>query len=177
MKVINLILVLWHKYRLSKIKFNFKNKNVIISRNFKITNFANLILQEDIYIGENAVINSYGKVFINNGVIIGPNITIYTANHNFKEDLQSIPYDSKLDVRNVTIEENVWIGGNVIIIPGVPIGEGSIVGAGSVVVKNIEPFSIVGGNPAKKIGERDIEKYRTLKKDNKIYLKLKLNAK
>ena len=56
----------------------------------------------------------------------------------------------------IIIEDNVWISSNCVILPNCKIGEGSIVAAGAVVTKDIEPYSIVGGIPAKKIGNRDI---------------------
>ena len=58
------------------------------------------------------------------------------------------------EVDPIVIEDDVWIGARVIILKGVTIGKGSIIGAGSVVTKDVEPYSIVGGNPAKLIRKR-----------------------
>jgi len=55
--------------------------------------------------------------------------------------------------REIVIEKDAWLGAGVIVLPGVKIGEGAIIGAGAVVTKDVEPFTIVGGVPAKKIGE------------------------
>lgn len=115
-----------------------------------------------------------GKVFINNGTIIGPNITIHSANHNYR-NAKYIPYDETFDYRPVIIGVNVWIGGNVIIVPGAEIGEGSIIGAGSVVSGKIPALSIVVGNPAKIIRKRDDKHYFELKENNRIYLKAKFS--
>lgn len=126
-----------------------------------------------IYIGPNADINGLGEVVIKDGVIIGPNLIIHSANHKFR-DSKFIPYDETFEFRKVVIDENVWIGGNVIITPGSHIGEGCIIGAGCVVSGNIPPLSIVVGNPCQIIKSRDEAHYYKLKKEGKIYLKNKL---
>ena len=64
-----------------------------------------------------------------------------------------------------------------LIIPGVTIGEGSVVGAGSVVTKNVPPGSVVGGNPAKIINQRDMEQYERMKREKKFYLTRKYGLK
>jgi len=125
-----------------------------------------------IYIGPGAYISGWGGVSIANGTIIGPNLAIHSANHNFKNS-KYIPYDETFDFRKVTIGENVWIGANVIIVPGAEIGEGCIVAAGTVVSGNIPPLSIIAGNPCKVIKQRDAEHYFKLKTENLIYLKNK----
>ena len=103
-------------------------------------------------IGINASIS--GKVVIGDHVMMGPNCTIYTRNHVF--DRTDIPMDQQgfYPHKPVVIEDDVWIGGQVIILPGVVIGTGSIVGAGAVVTKDVPPYAIVGGNPAKVIKYR-----------------------
>ena len=98
----------------------------------------------------------------------GQNITIITDNHNYDSDI-SIPYDKIRIQKPVIIKDFVWIGHGVIIMGGVTIGEGVIIAAGSVVTKSIPDYAIVGGNPAKVIKYRDIEKFRILK-ENKAFL-------
>lgn len=131
---------------------------------------------DNVYIGPNAEINGLGQVEIYSGVIIGPNLIVHSANHRFRE-AKSIPYDEYFDFKKVTICENVWIGGNVIITPGSEIGEGCIIGAGCVVSGKIPPLSIVVGNPCQIIKSRDKEHYEKLKDENQIYLKLKTKNK
>lgn len=162
-----------HRLFLRLLKFGNIGTNVEISLGFNILNPKDISLGSDIYIGPYCNLYGHGGIKIDSGVIIGPHLTIYSANHNYKYDLEAIPYDNKLDKKMVIIQENVWIGGNVIILPGIVIGEGAIVAAGSVVTKNVPPFNLVGGNPAKKIGERNIDDYIKLKKEGKIYFKLK----
>ncbi len=154
-------------------KLNKSGSNNSISSSIVIYYPERVSLGNFIYIGPNAEINGLGGVEIMNGVIIGPNLVLHSANHSFK-DSKYIPYDETFDFRKVTIGENVWIGGNVIITPGSNIGEGCIVGAGCVVSGTIPPLSIIVGNPCRVIKSRDSEHYYRLKKENKIYLKEKL---
>jgi acetyltransferase-like isoleucine patch superfamily enzyme len=173
--IIKMIHELFQKIKLKRLLSNLK----LIGNNNKISSSTIIYYPERvslgnyIYIGPNAEINGLGEVEIMNGVIIGPNLVIHSANHNFK-DSKYIPYDETFDFRKVTIGENVWIGGNVIITPGSNIGEGCIIGAGAVVSGTIPPLSIVVGNPCKVIKSRDSDHYYRLKSENKIYLKEKI---
>ena len=165
-----------HSYKLKNIKSNRLSLKSQISKGFKIIRKDNLIIEDYVYIGPNSFISCFGKVTIKRGTIIGPRIVIHTANHNYINEIKAIPYDSELLIKDVIIEENVWIGDSVIILPGITIGEGSIIAAGSVVVKDIPKFSIVGGNPAKVIKERpNIQDYLKNKELDNIYLKSKRN--
>lgn len=174
--ILNRIKKALHKIKLKKIKFKEMGKNIEIAHNFKFIYPENITIMEHTYIGPNCTIYAHAEIFISRGTIIGPNLTIYSANHNFSENATSIPYDKKLNKSEICIGENVWIGGNVILLPNTKIGEGSIIGAGSVIAKEIPPFSIVVGNPAKIIGQRNITKYKELKEADLIYMKEK-NAK
>jgi acetyltransferase-like isoleucine patch superfamily enzyme len=94
-----------------------------------------------------------GKVTLGNNVMIGPNTTIPGANHNFEK--VDIPMNAQGNtIKGTTIEDDVWIGANSVVLDGITIGKGSIVAAGSVVTKNIEPYSIVCGVPAKLLRKR-----------------------
>lgn len=86
--------------------------------------------------------------------MMGPNVTIYGSNHVF--DSTDIPM-RKQGMKKyppVVIEDDVWIGGHVIIMPGLTIKKGTIIGAGSIVTKNFPEYSIIGGNPAKFLKSR-----------------------
>jgi len=148
------------------------NKTIQLQTDIIVSNPENLTIQDYVYIGPNAHIQALGGVTIKRGVIIGPDLRIYSANHRFRK-AESIPYDSTYIKKPVIIEENVWIGGGVTIVPGTIIGEGSIIGAGTVLSGKIDPLSIVIGNPCKVISKRNEEEYFKLKTDDKIYLKLK----
>lgn len=83
---------------------------------------------------------------------MGPEVMIYTANHNIARNLKII--EQGMDVKPVRIENDVWIGSRAIILPGVTIKKGAVIAANAVVSKNVEEYEIVGGVPAKKIGQR-----------------------
>lgn len=164
----------FYKLRLRKTLKNLKQLGENCEIHYLTSIFCSnrLSLGSDIYIGPNAEINALGGIEIKNGVIIGPNLIIHSANHRFR-NAKSIPYDEFFEFKKVIINENVWIGGNVIITPGSEIGEGCIIGAGTVISGKIPPLSIVVGNPCKVIKSRDKEEYHKLKEEDKIYLRLK----
>lgn len=163
-------------YKIFRMKKRINCRNIILKEGFDIADIRNVEFGDYIYIGDNFKVWGTGKLKFRENVIIGPNVTIMTSNHNFKEDIQYIPYDSKNIDKTTIINSNVWIGANVSIVPGVTIGEGAIVGMGSVVTKDVDPLTIVGGNPASKIGEREKEKYYELKLKNRFYLKHKFKS-
>lgn len=80
---------------------------------------------------------------------------------------EKIPYGKGHTYKEVVIDDFVWLGSDVIISGNVHVGEGAIVAIGSVVVKDVPPCAIVGGNPAKVIKYRDIEHFEKLKKEEK----------
>ena len=106
-------------------------------------------------------------------VIIGDNFhsgiecMIITDSHNYEGE--AIPYDDTVISKDVVIEDNVWLGNRVIILPGVRIGEGAIIQAGSVVVNDIPKYAIAGGHPAKVFSSRDKDHYEKLKKEGKFH--------
>lgn len=144
-------------------------KNVHLGKKSNIT-LSNTYVGNNVSIGDNAIfMSTIAKIFIGNYVMFGPGVTIITGNH--RTDVigeRMIDVHNKLEEndQDVVIEEDVWIGANVTILKGVTIGKGSIVAAGSVVTKSIQPYSIVGGNPAKLIRKRfsqyEIEKHESI---------------
>lgn len=95
-----------------------------------------------------------GDIRIGNNVMMGTDCRMYTRNHAF--DRLDVPMNQQgfTEVRPIIIEDDVWIGSNVIILPGVHVGTGAVIGAGAVVTKNVPDYAVVVGNPAK------IVKYR-----------------
>lgn len=85
-----------------------------------------------------------GGITIGNDVFIGPKVNLITINHDVNPNNRSATYGKR-----IVIEDKVWIGINATILPGVKIGYGAIIGAGSVVTKDVEPMTIVAGNPAR----------------------------
>ncbi|MCR4329983.1 MAG: acyltransferase [Candidatus Roizmanbacteria bacterium] len=125
-------------------------KNSTIHTHAIFYSLGGLHIGNDSIIGEFATLDTRGGLTIGNHVDIASGVMIYTSQH----DIHS-PTFSAIDSR-VTIEDYVFVGPRAIILPGVTIGKGAIVAAGAVVTKNIEPFSIVGGVPAKLIGKRNL---------------------
>lgn len=99
--------------------------------------------------------NRSGLIRIGDYVRIAPNVIIMGANHEFRDPLVPI-HSQGLSHGPVTIEDDVWIAGGVTITSGVTIGRGSIIAAGAVVTRDILPFTIAGGIPAKPIGSRNV---------------------
>lgn len=95
-----------------------------------------------------------GKCIIGNDVMMGPDCIIYTRNHNFESRKYPMRLQGYRDEEPVIIGDDVWIGGRVIILPGVHIGAHSIIGTGAVVTKNVPEWSIVVGNPARVVKKR-----------------------
>jgi acetyltransferase-like isoleucine patch superfamily enzyme len=132
-------------------------KNVTIRRGTSIdctgvfTEIGNgIIIGDNVGFSDNCFIQVRGNISIGDDVIVGPNTSIFSENHNFQN--QNIPTREQGVTRiGVIIENNVWIGANVVILDGVKVGSGSIISAGSVVNKDVIENSIVGGIPAKLI--------------------------
>lgn len=95
----------------------------------------------------------------------GRGLTIFSTNHNYVFGTR-IPYDSTVIEKPVTIEDFVWCGANVTIVPGVRVGEGAVIAAGSVVTKDVPRCAVIGGNPACILKFRDIERFDDLKAKN-----------
>ncbi len=110
--------------------------------------------------------SGWGIVKIGNYFHSGTNVKIQLGSHDYDHD-EKIPYGTKHTSKQVIIDDFVWVGSDVIISGNVHIAEGAIVAIGSVVVKDIPPCAIVGGNPAKIIKYRDIEHFERLKQEGK----------
>lgn len=126
--------------------------NSNIRPNIKFVSGNNISIGYNSGIGENSFIQDIGEVEIGNNVLMGPEVMIFTANHCIDKD--KLINEQGHIIKNVKIENDVWIGARSIILPGVTIGQGSVVAAGSIVTKNIDQYTIVGGNPAKFIKRR-----------------------
>jgi len=107
-----------------------------------------------------------GKVRIGDNFHSGEMCLILSQNHKYESD--KIPYNDEYECQDVVIENNIWLGARVIILPGVTIGEGAIIQAGSVVVNDIRSCAIAGGHPAKVFKSRDKERYYDLKRKGKF---------
>lgn len=107
----------------------------------------------------NCTMLDVGKITFGDNCLLAPNVSIYTAGHPIHPDSRNTLYEYGIDI---TIGNNVWIGGNVVICPGVNIGDNCVIGAGSVVTKDIPAWTIAAGNPCKvirRITEEDRKYY------------------
>jgi acetyltransferase-like isoleucine patch superfamily enzyme len=127
-------------------------KLVVLDRCTMLDPFA-MRFGKDIFINENCTIEGMGGLTIGDNVIVGTGSQIWTFNHNFQRTDMPIRYQGET-AKPVHIEDDVWIAAGCIILPGVTIGKGSVVAAGSIVTKDVAPYSIVGGNPARLIKSR-----------------------
>jgi len=87
-------------------------------------------------------------------VMMGPDVLILGQNHDFADPEVPMRLQGAARAEPVVIEANVWIGARVIVLPGVRIGTGAVIGAGSVVTKDVPPFTVCAGNPARVLRER-----------------------
>jgi acetyltransferase-like isoleucine patch superfamily enzyme len=131
-------------------------ENVAIHPGVKIRGVHALSVGDNVGLGEDAFIQATGGVTIGNNVALGPGVKIWSTNHKFA-GLGPVN-DEEYEYKPILIEDDVWIGANCFIMPGVIIQRGSIVSACSVVgVKTYPPYSIIAGHPARVIGNRQGE--------------------
>jgi len=128
------------------------SQNSIIYFGAEIRSPHKLIIGKGTIIGDNAVLDARNGIEIGENVNFSSKVSIWTEQHDHRDPW--FRCNSTPDFR-VKINDRVWIGPNVTVLHGVTIGEGAVVAAGAVVTKNVEPYSIIAGIPAKKIGERN----------------------
>jgi acetyltransferase-like isoleucine patch superfamily enzyme len=133
-------------YRLAGMKIG---SGSTIHTGARFYNPENIMIGSDSIIGEFAVLDGRSKLVIGDHVDIASEVMIYNGQH----DIHSSDFHGEF--ADVVIEDYVFIGPRAIILPGVTLGKGAVVGAGAVVTKDVAAFSIVGGVPAKVIGERE----------------------
>ena len=135
-------------------------ENIRIGRNFRSMGNVFLYGNEGKFeIGDNVSLNtnvligsSGGGIKICNDVLIGPNVVLRAADHGLLRNslINKQPHDGGV----IIVEDDVWIGANAVILKNVRLARGSVIAAGAVVTSDTEPYSIVGGIPAKKISTR-----------------------
>lgn len=112
-------------------------KNITFLENKNINTFLSFAISKRLYI------NALNGIEISSNVLIAPDVKIISANHNF------LNFEIYEKSKPIKIDENVWIGANSIILPGVKIGKNSIIAAGSIVTRDVDDNSLCAGNPAK----------------------------
>ena len=125
-------------------------EQIIVEQNFWCDYGYNIFVGENFYMNHNCIILDGEKVEFGDNVFIAPNCGFYTAGHplDYETRNKGLEYAKPIKVGN-----NVWIGGNVNVLPGVTIGDNVVIGAGSVVNKDIPSNSVAVGNPCKVIKE------------------------
>ncbi len=137
------------------------SKRIIIGKKTRISSYVVLKVNEGILkIGSNCTINSFcfmlaGKkgIDIGNDVLIGSNVSINSLNYDYNNKTKHI-VEMGMVSKGITIEDDVWIGANTSIVDGVTISKGAVIGSGAVVTKDIPPYSVAVGVPAKVIKKR-----------------------
>lgn len=132
-------------YRLAGMKIG---RGSAIHMRLRLYDPRNIEIGKDSIIGEGTVLDGRDKLTIGNHVDIASEVMIYNSEHDIQSD------DFHAVKAPVIIEDYTFIGPRAIILPGVKIGMGAVVGAGAVVTKDVDSFAIIGGVPAKVIGER-----------------------
>lgn len=120
---------------------------------------THIYVGDNFYANYNCMIIDVAKVTIGKNVMFGPNVAVYTAGHPIHPAARNTQYEYGIPV---TIGDNVWIGGNTVVNPGVTIGDNVVIGAGSVVTKDIPANTVAVGNPCrviKEITEEDKQYY------------------
>lgn len=140
-------------------------ENVCIEAPFHCDYGWNIEVGENFFANYNLTILDVAKVTIGKNVQIAPNVSIYTAGHPIHPDTRNTGYEYGIPI---TIGDNVWISGNVVILPGVKIGDNVVIGAGSVVTKDIPENVIAMGNPCKIVREITDEDRTYYYKKNKF---------
>lgn len=118
----------------------------------------NIHVGKNFYANYNCTVLDVSKVTIGDNCFMAPNVAIYTAGHPIHPDTRNSAYEYG---KAVTVGDNVWIGGNTVILPGVNVGSNVVIAAGSVVTKDIPDWCVAAGNPCRvirKITEEDRSK-------------------
>ena len=136
--------LLWYR------RFFTIGRHVNIMMGFKVRKMNGIVIGDLVNVNPNCMFDSRGgDITIGNNVDIAPEVNIWTLEHD--------PQDPRFRTKGgpVKIKDFVWIGNRAIILPNTIIGTGAVVATGAVVTKNVKPWTIVGGVPAKKIGVRN----------------------
>lgn len=142
-----------------------KSENAFINPPFYCDYGKNIEVGKNFFANYNCTIIDVAKVKIGDNCQFAPNVSIYTAGHPLHPVARNSLYEYGIEV---TVGDNVWIGGNTVIMPGVHIGSNTVIGAGSVVTKDIPDWVVAAGNPCRVIREITEEDFEYYYKDRKF---------
>lgn len=140
-------------------------KNIKLNKPLYVDYGCNITIGDNFYANFNLTMLDVNTITIGNNVMFAPNVSLYTASHPIDPEVRNMGPEFGLPI---VIGDNVWIGGNTSINPGVKIGNNSIIGTGSVVTTDIPDNVIAFGNPAKV--------FRKITEEDKIYWKKRLSS-
>ena len=153
--------------RLADIEDSVRGSRIVVEDGAMIDSFVKIKPaggSGDVIIGPHTMINSGTVIYTGNGVTIGAhvliaaNCTLAATNHEYRTRDRRIDEQGFLPSRGgIVVEDDVWIGAGAFICPGVRIGRGAVVGARAVITKNVPPWKVVAGNPARIIKDRVLQ--------------------
>jgi acetyltransferase-like isoleucine patch superfamily enzyme len=116
--------------------------------NFRDLPQSGIWIGDNCFIGEFTIVRGQGGVHIGNSVLIAPGAKLLAVNHLFGDVTQPVMAQG-IQARGIIVEDGAWIGGGAVVLDGVRVGQGAVVGAGAVVTREVPPFSVVVGSPAR----------------------------
>ncbi len=147
--------------------FGSAGKDAWVESNFRCDYGTQITVGDYFFANYDCIFLDIAPITIGNRVYIAPRVCIYTVNHPMVPEVRNTDLEYG---RPVVIGDNVWIGGNAVILPGVTIGEGAVVAAGSVVSRDVPPRVLAGGNPCRVIRpltEADREKWEAALREHR----------
>lgn len=142
-----------------------ESENAFVNPPFYCDYGSNIYLGKNVFMNYNCTILDVAKVVIGDNCQIAPNVSIYTAGHPIHPVTRNSGYEYG---KEITIGDNVWLGGNTVICPNVHIGSNTVIGAGSVVTKDIPEWCFAAGNPCRVIRKITEDDKRKLFHDEQI---------
>ncbi|MGF1590399.1 MAG: acyltransferase [Pleurocapsa sp.] len=135
-------------------------KGVHFQGSIKIICPEKVVLDDNVIIGNNSYLDGRGGITIGQNTHISRNFVVHSSSHDYQGSC--LPYDETYILKPITIGRNVWVGTNVVLIPGITIEDGAIIGAGTTVTKSIPELAIVGNQATRIIKFREREHYQHL---------------
>lgn len=149
--------------KLEKELFGKTGKNIYLHPPLYVDYGRHINIGENFYANMDCIFLDVNHINIGDNVMFGPRVSLYTAGHPIDPTIRNeqLEFGHEINIGN-----NVWIGGNAVVLPGVSVGENSVIASGAVVTKDVPPNTVVGGNPAKvikHITSSDYDKWHQMK--------------